>query len=130
MLTIDIEKLKSELIENYCEEDVVEFIEVFGEKMLTHYEEIKHKALKCNVELEVLKDFINNFSIYDLDLFSDSFQGVHDSFVSFAEELFNDCYLHQIPINLRGYIDYEAFANDLKHDYSYSDSGHIFCNSW
>jgi Antirestriction protein (ArdA) len=30
-----------------------------------------------------------------------------------AEELFDECYAHDIPENLRHYIDYEAFARDL-----------------
>ena len=127
MLKTDIENLKKELIENYCEEDVNEFIEVFGEKMLTHYEEINHKALKCNVENEVLKDFIDNFSIHDLDLFSDSFQGIYDDFLSFAREVFNDTYLYKIPEAIKYYIDYQKYANDLQYDFVFCEkSGAVF----
>ena len=31
-----------------------------------------------------------------------------------AEELFDECYAHEIPDNLRNYIDYKAFANDCQ----------------
>jgi hypothetical protein len=31
-----------------------------------------------------------------------------------AEELFDDCYAHEIPENLRNYIDYKAFARDCE----------------
>jgi hypothetical protein len=31
-----------------------------------------------------------------------------------AEELFDECYAHEIPENLRCYIDYEAFARDCE----------------
>jgi hypothetical protein len=31
-----------------------------------------------------------------------------------AEELFDECYAHEIPENLRNYIDYKAFANDCQ----------------
>lgn len=31
-----------------------------------------------------------------------------------AEELFDECYLHEIPERLQSYIDYTAFANDCR----------------
>ena len=31
-----------------------------------------------------------------------------------ATDLFDECYAHEIPENLRTYIDYEAFANDCR----------------
>lgn len=31
-----------------------------------------------------------------------------------AEQLFDECYLHDIPENIRAYIDYEAFARDCR----------------
>ena len=31
-----------------------------------------------------------------------------------ATELFDECYAHEIPENLRNYIDYEAFARDCR----------------
>jgi antirestriction protein len=39
-------------------------------------------------------------------------------FRDYAEELFDDCYAHDIPEGLRGYIDYESFARDLEFDYT------------
>ena len=44
---------------------------------------------------------------------------IRDSyFEEYAEDLFDDCYAHNIPANLRSYIDYKAFARDLQMDYS------------
>lgn len=31
-----------------------------------------------------------------------------------AEELFDDCYLHEVPEHVRAYIDYDRFANDCR----------------
>ncbi|MFH1495611.1 MAG: antirestriction protein ArdA [Pseudomonadota bacterium] len=31
-----------------------------------------------------------------------------------ASELFDDCYVYQIPENIRFYIDYEKFARDCR----------------
>ena len=55
----------------------------------------------------------------------DSFCGYHDKFVDFAEELMDE--ISNIPDNLAGYIDYDSFAEDLRHDYDYDeDSGAVF----
>ena len=49
--------------------------------------------------------------------FEESYQGAWDSFLEYATNLFDECYLHDIPENLRFYIDYERFARDLEMDY-------------
>ena len=44
---------------------------------------------------------------------------IHENnFDDYAEELFDECYAHDVPDNLKNYIDYEAFAEDLQMDYS------------
>ena len=43
----------------------------------------------------------------------DRYRGEYDSEVEYATELFDECYAHDIPENLRFYIDYEKFARDL-----------------
>ena len=37
-----------------------------------------------------------------------------DAYQEAAEELFDDCYAHAIPENLRFYFDIEKFARDLE----------------
>jgi len=37
-----------------------------------------------------------------------------DSLQTCAEQLFDDCYLHDIPESIRFYIDYEKFARDIE----------------
>ena len=44
-------------------------------------------------------------------------------FKEYAEELFDECYIHDIPDNLKTYIDYEKFARDLEMDYSTIEIG-------
>ena len=39
-------------------------------------------------------------------------------FEDYAEELFNECYAHNIPENLKHYIDYKKFSEDLEQDYT------------
>ncbi|MFH1918708.1 MAG: antirestriction protein ArdA [Planctomycetota bacterium] len=45
--------------------------------------------------------------------FQDAYCGEWESEVAYAEELFDECYAHDIPENLRYYVDYEKFARDL-----------------
>jgi len=40
------------------------------------------------------------------------------NFKDYAEELFDDCFLYNAPENVRHYIDYDKFANDLEMDYT------------
>ena len=49
---------------------------------------------------------------YPITLIRDSY------FTDYAEELFDECYASDIPENLRSYIDYKAFARDLRMDYT------------
>jgi antirestriction protein len=43
----------------------------------------------------------------------DYYYGEHDSELAFAEHIFDECYLDQIPNHLKGYIDYGSLARDL-----------------
>lgn len=77
--------------------------------------------------LTLLADFL----IDDAEsMLEDHYQGSYDSEVDFAWELFDECYVHQIPDNLICYFDYEAFAHDLFIDNYYSVSiagkAHVF----
>jgi antirestriction protein len=45
--------------------------------------------------------------------FEEAFCGEWDSEKAYAEHLFDEIYLHEVPERLHCYIDYEAFARDL-----------------
>ena len=47
------------------------------------------------------------------DGFQDDYRGEWDREKDFAEELFDELYLHEVPEHIQGYIDYDAFARDL-----------------
>jgi hypothetical protein len=38
----------------------------------------------------------------------------HGNLTDASEDLFDECYLHQIPEHLHAYIDYDRFANDCR----------------
>lgn len=66
------------------------------------------------------------------DALENNYHGSYDSELSYAIDLFDDCYIHAVPKNIRYYIDYEAFCRDLfmSDYYSISADGdvHIFSN--
>ena len=47
-------------------------------------------------------------------------------FDEYAEEYFDNNYAHNIPENLRNYIDYKAFSRDLEIDYSSVDINGVY----
>jgi len=49
----------------------------------------------------------------DEEGFEERYRGHWDSEVEYAEQLFDELYAHDIPENIRFYIDYEKFAHDL-----------------
>ena len=61
-----------------------------------------------------------------VDTFRDQYCGEWDSETSYAEQLFDELYLHDIPSYARSYINYEAFARDLfMYDYDHIE-GYVF----
>lgn len=50
---------------------------------------------------------------YDEEGFREAYAGHHDSEKEFAQELFSELYLHEVPEHIRSYIDYDAFRRDL-----------------
>ena len=80
---------------------------------------------------EVFMDFYsgNDEEISDLvSKFDDRYHGEWDSEEDFAEQLFDECYAHDIPEYLRYYIDYEKFARDLFMGDYYYENGFVFSN--
>lgn len=57
--------------------------------------------------------------------YEESYQGQYDDFLAFATDFMNDTM--DIPDFLANYIDYEAFARDLRHDY-WEEQGYVFRN--
>ncbi len=62
-----------------------------------------------------------------------NYHGEHYSELYFSMELFDECYINEIPENLRRYFSYEAFSDDLFSCdyYSIKVNGktHVFSNN-
>jgi antirestriction protein len=55
--------------------------------------------------------------------FVDAYNGCWNNFLEFAEHIFDETM--DVPDHLVRYIDYEAFARDLQHDY-WETNGYVF----
>ena len=66
-------------------------------------------------------------SVATVDGFEEAYRGEYYSERDFAEDFFNDIYLHEIPEHLHDYIDYEAFAYAIFiGDFFMTKGGYVF----
>ena len=91
------------------------------------------EALDNHENPEALTAFMD-YSGLDLDdalsSFEDAYNGEWSSERDFAENLFDELYLHEIPSNLHYYVDYDAFARDIFiNDYTFVD-GYVFSDHY
>lgn len=93
--------------------------------------EFKECVEECDsdrIDYDHAAAYINWAGSWSLRNFEDARCGKYDSEVAYAEELFDECYLHDVPESVRYYVDYEKFARDLfMSDYYFDDdTGYVF----
>jgi hypothetical protein len=105
----------NQLIEqNYCDEDMYNFISEYGEDNFVKYYE-KYVELGEEYVYNAVDAFIEEFSIDDLNKFEDAYMGVYDNPEQFVYSLYED-----IPGGL--VIDWtETWSQNYSCDY-------VFCN--
>jgi len=59
--------------------------------------------------------------------FQEAYCGEWDSERAYAENLFDELYLHDVPEHVQSYIDYDAFARDVFMGDNYSVTGESGC---
>ncbi len=69
--------------------------------------------------IDAIVDFVNCFSVQDLDSYHDAFTGA-TGFSEYAAEYADDCVLCGLDRDhpARSYFDYDSFENDLQHDFT------------
>lgn len=120
---IDVSDVQ-EWIDNMQAEYTVECVELEGEsiriknfgELCTLVQWLEDNSRSCAA---AVADFIDCFSVHDLDEYNDAFTGCTD-FSEYATEYVDDCILCDIDQNhpARAYFDYEAFERDLAHDFT------------
>jgi len=85
---------------------------------------------------DVVKGFLENWSLEDLDHICDAYYGKYDSFSEFAQQYAEDTIegLSANDSTLARYFDWEAFERDLSYDYHEADGDNgtsiIFNSNW
>lgn len=126
--TETVEKIDEFLEDNYALDDILEFVDQYSEEdFQLYYEEYVNQGE--NVGYEVVDAFVDYHGLADVEHVEDAYRGRYDSFEQYAEEYFDDVYGHEVPENLRSYIDYDKFARDLEYDFDFVD-GFVFDKNW
>ena len=108
----------NQLVEDsYCEEDIYDFIEQYGENNFVNFYENYVNVGETVGDYNAVDAFVLAFGLDNLDHFEDSYNGEWDTFEDFAQHFFDDVYGHLVPEEISSYIDYDAFAKDLNYDY-------------
>jgi len=91
-------------------------------------EEVEALCEEHGIDHDAFIAYCDNFHITkdfesQVDDFTEAYQGCWDTFVKFAEHILDETM--DVPDYLSMYIDYEAFARDLSHDY-WETNGYVF----
>ena len=119
---ITINKINELKEENYHDEDMIEFIKVYGsDNFLAYYEEyVKQGEEYC---YEAVDAFVDEFGIQNIEHFQDAYYGQYDSEEQFAEQYTGDVY-GEPPAHL--VIDWQqTWATNLSYEFTFAD-GYIF----
>lgn len=92
--------------------------EGFGDIRIYEYQsvsEVSRLALLVEEHGEAFAAYAAHVDIENVteESFLDAYRGHWDSELAYAQEMFDELYAHEIPENLRFYIDYEAFSRDI-----------------
>lgn len=118
---IEIQGFIDELIENnYCEDDIYDFIDEQGEQNLINYYE-EYVKFGEQYSYDAVDAFVAEFGIADIESFEDAYRGAYESKGDYAEQFISDCYAVEIPGFVE--IDWEATFNNM--DCVYAD-GFVF----
>ena len=120
-----------EFLENsfgWEEEDLVDFVERFGETyFLTYFEE--YADMVDDMGNDVVEAFLENFDIDCVSSCRDAYMGRYESGAEFAQSIAED--FGEVGSNSSWIeIDWKASWDNLSYDYVESDNGHIFSQNF
>ena len=105
-----VEKIESYLEENFYIDDMIEFIQEYGDTAFcNHYDEYV-EAGESN-SYEAADAFIEEFGVECLGGFEDAYRGEWSSKADYAEELVSDCYSIDLPSFVE--VDWENTFDNL-----------------
>ncbi len=135
-LNESVQEILKQSPEQFAEEWAIHDYEGFGDIRIAEYHglaEVSRLALLVEEHGEAFAAYAAHVGqeTATQDAFFDAYSGHWESELAYAEHLFDELYLHEIPEHVRYYVDYEAFSRDLFMDgyfsVSASDHGvHVF----
>ena len=119
-----------EFLENtfgWDEDELVGFIEIFGEEKFKLYFE-EYADMVDDIGIDVVLAYLENFDISDVSSCRDAYQGSFESGAEFAQNLAEE--FVDVPRNMSSWIeiDWKASWDNLSFDYFESEDGYIFSN--
>lgn len=120
-----IQNMLSESREPIAEEYAIHDYEGFGSLRLSEFEDIDQVCKLGAMIQEHGAAFAAHADNVGIDhateeSFQDAYCGEWDSERAYAENLFDELYLHEVPDHIAAYIDYDAYARDLFINDNYS----------
>jgi antirestriction protein len=114
----EVQEILKQSPEPFAEEWAIHDYEGFGESRIDEYQplsEVSRLALLIEAHGEAFAAYAAHVGTESAteESFLDAYRGHWDSELAYAQDLFDELYAHEIPKNLRFYIDYEAFSRDL-----------------
>ena len=111
------------------EDELVGFIEIFGEEKFKLYFE-EYADMVDDIGIGVVEAFLDNFDIDDISSCRDAYMGCYESGGEFAQQIAEDC--GDVPRDLPSWIeiDWKASWDNLDYDYVECSGGHIFSQNF
>jgi antirestriction protein len=114
----EVQAILKQSPEPLAEEWAIHDYEGFGNIRLGEYESLSEVSRLALLVEEYGEPFAAYAAHVDTESateesFLDAYRGHCDSELAYAQDLFDELYAHELPENLRYYIDYEAFSRDL-----------------
>jgi hypothetical protein len=120
--TETVEKIEELLEDNYCLEDILEFIDQNTEEDFRDYYE-EYVTAGEDYGYSAVDAFIEEFGLDCVSSFTESYQGEYSSEAQFAEQFCEDMG-YEVPSFV--IVDWQAtFDYNLQYDYSYVN-GYVF----
>lgn len=106
------------------------FLSSYGMFDLAGFVEVRDFCIDQHTDESAAVAYIGWMGEWNRAHFEETYCGKHDSERDYTEQLIDDTgMLSEMPENLRGYFDYEAYSRDLFiSDYHFAD-GHVFRNT-
>ena len=127
----ETQTLIEEFLENtfgWDEDELVGFIEIFGEEKFKLYFE-EYADMVDDIGIDVVLAYLENFDISDVSSCRDAYQGKYENGADFAQSIAEDC--GEVGSNSSWIeIDWKASWDNLSYDYVESDNGHIFSQNF